>query len=101
MATADDDIAALRSDLSRTGKTLEKMRERVEVLDGVRQRNATSKAAVRVEDLRSLGRFPSKPPSYKRLDAPPTAADFNALAADVARIYEVLGALAARIADKL
>lgn len=103
------DIAALRADfnsyISRTlnpiYKDFDKVKEKSETLDGSRSRKVIAKAAVRYEDLRALDRFPTRPPNYKHLGAAPNAADYNALAADVKKLYEVIGSLASILTTKL
>ena len=81
-------------------KDLSKVKERAEILDGVRSRKAAGRAAVRYEDLRALERFPTRPPNYRYLGAAPSADDYNKLAADVKKLYEVIGTLASMLDSK-
>lgn len=82
-------------------KDFERVKEKTEILDGSRSRKSAGRAAVRFEDLRALDKFPTRPPNSKHLSAPPTAADYNALAADVKKLYEVIGSLASILTTKL
>lgn len=71
-----------------------KIKEKTEILDGSRNRTALPKAAVRYDDLRYIKNFPSLPPNYRYVSGTPTAADFNAMYADIKKLYELLGSIA-------
>ena len=73
-------------------KDFERIREKVEKLTGERGDTTNSLSAVRRSELRVLPALQSK-----QVAAAPTAADFNALQADVASIFAVL----ARISNAL
>lgn len=103
------DVAALRkvyddyvkNVLNPIYKDFAKVKEKVEILDGSRSRTVIGKSAVRFEDLRYIDKFPTRPPHYKYLGAAPTAADYNALAADVKKLYEMLGQISMLISSRL
>ncbi|MGL4297334.1 MAG: hypothetical protein ACRCTG_16620 [Aestuariivirga sp.] len=73
-------------------KDFERIREKVEKLTGERGDTTKSLSAVRRQELRTLPALQSQP-----VTAAPTAADFNALQADVAAIFAAL----ARISNAL
>lgn len=50
-------------------KDFETVKEKLEVLDGSRQRGVIGKSAVRFEDLRYIDKFPSIPPNNRYLGA--------------------------------
>jgi|SoiMethySBSTD1v2_1073268.scaffolds.fasta_scaffold02610_5 hypothetical protein len=74
----------------------EKDNEILHVLDGSRSKQAMPKAAVRLEDLRGLAPLIT-PPTGLVVSAAPTAADFNALSAQVAALYRALGSVQSAI----
>lgn len=68
----------------------ESLREKVELLDGSRRREAIRKAAVRIEDLQPLFDLANRPRSKKAADTVPTRAEHDALVADVHEIHRIL-----------
>jgi hypothetical protein len=75
-------------------RDFDRIREKVEKLTGERGDAAKPLAAVRRGELRALASLSLR---SRQVSSAPTAADFNALQADVASIYEAL----ARISNLL
>lgn len=69
-----------------------RIKEKTEILDGSRNKKVIALAAVRFVDLAQLYKFPSAPTAVPVTSAP-TADQYNALLADVKKVYEVLGAI--------
>lgn len=82
-------------------KDFAKIKELTEILAGTRNRVALSKAAVRYEDLRELKQFPSRPPGFTYASGTVTADQYNALYADVKKLYELMGAIAVVIGARI
>jgi uncharacterized protein YlxW (UPF0749 family) len=76
-----------RNDLPQIQKEFERVKEKVEILNGERGDSTKTFAAVRRSDFRTLARITQK---SSQLAAAPTQADFNALQADVATILAAL-----------
>lgn len=76
------------------------IKEKTELLDGSRNTKTQARAAVRFGDLSILSKFPTSPTS-KQLTVAPTMADFNALQADVKRIWDVLAAISGNVTPKV
>jgi hypothetical protein len=71
----------------------DRLREKVETLDGSRRKDAIRRAAVRIEDIEALLQIGQVLKSAKAAGAAPTAAEFDALVADVADIHRRLVAI--------
>lgn len=74
----------------------EKDNELLHVLDGSRNQQSMPKAAVRLEDLKGLAEL-TTPYAGLVVTAAPTAADYNALAAQVADLYRALTSIQSAI----
>lgn len=68
-------------------------RERLELLDGSRRKDAVRLAAVRIRDIEAILQLPKTLKSAKAAGATPTAAEFDALVDDVAALHRVLVAI--------
>ena len=75
-------------------RDLARMRETIEKLSGERGDSLKSNSAIRRIELRALASMKMR---SKQVTAAPTAADYNALQADVAAIYNALS----RISNQL
>lgn len=77
-------------------RDLARMRETIEKLSGERGDSLKSNSAIRRMELRALAgmKMRSKP-----VTAAPTAADYNALQADVAAIYNALSRISNRLGN--
>ncbi|MDQ0135676.1 hypothetical protein J2T08_003597 [Neorhizobium galegae] len=73
--------------------------EKLEVLDGSRNREVRRKAAVRIEDVAELLNITKL--KTQTLAADPTMADFNSLLADLREISDRLNSVAAAIQQRL
>jgi hypothetical protein len=82
-------------------KDFAKVKEKAEILDGSRAKTALEKAAVRYQDLRYLKQFPSRPPGFTYASGTVTAEQYNALYADVKKLYELLGSIAVIIGSRV
>ena len=80
--------------LSQLQRDFERIREKVEKLTGERGDASKSLAAIRRSELRTLASIAMQ---SNQVTTTPTAADFNALQADVASIFDAL----ARISNVL
>lgn len=78
-------------------------REKLETLDGSRSgsKEAKRRQAVRVVDLAAILEMPDRLQSAAAAGSTPTAAEFDALQADVAALHRRLAALSDAIAAKL
>lgn len=74
-------------DANENAAAFERIREKVEKLTGERGDASKSLAAVRRGELRTLASLDLK---SKQISASPTQADYNALQADVATIFNAL-----------
>ena len=77
----------------------ESVKEKVELLDGSRNIGSKSKSAIRFSDLSILSKFPTSPTSEPVTSAP-TQDDFNALQADMKRVWDVLVAISRNVTPK-
>ena len=73
--------------------------EKLEVLDGSRNREVRRKAAVRIEDVAELLNIAKL--KTQTLVADPTMADFNSLLADLREISDRLNAVAGALQQRL
>jgi hypothetical protein len=73
--------------------------EKLELLDGSRNKEARRKAAVRIEDVAGLLNIAKL--KTQTLVADPTMADFNSLLADLREISDRLNSVAAAIQERL
>lgn len=71
----------------------EASKQRLDELAGVRQRGATGRAAVRIEDLQGLLSLPESLKSAAAAGSAPTKAEFDALVDDVGAIHRRLVAI--------
>lgn len=74
-------------------KTVDQLKERVNVLNGTQNATSIPRSAVRFEDLRYLKDMPSVTKSRPAGGATPTKAEFDALHADVRMLIEALGSV--------
>ncbi len=77
----------------------ETLQEKIEVLDGSRNKEMRRKAAVRVEDFSDLLNLAQV--KTQTLTAAPTMANFNTLLEDIREISEKLNAVSAAIQGRL
>ncbi len=73
------------------------LRQKIETLDGSRQTGNIGRAAVRLDDLNGLLQLPETLTAAKAAGATPTAAEFNALVADVQTLHRRLAAVYAAL----
>jgi len=71
----------------------DRLREKIEILDGSRPRQDPRRAAARIDDLAGILALPAKLKSAKAAGATPTKAEFDALVDDVTMIHNRLTAL--------
>ena len=77
-------------------RDLARMRETIEKLSGERGDSLKSNSAIRRMELRALSSMKMR---SKQVTAAPTAADYNALQADVASIYNALSRISNRLGN--
>lgn len=77
-------------------RDLARMRETIEKLSGERGDSLKSNSAIRRMELRALAGMKMR---SKQVTAAPTAADYNALQADVAAIYNALSRISNRLGN--
>lgn len=77
-------------------RDLARMRETIETLSGERGDSLKSNSAIRRMELRALAGMKMR---SKQVTAAPTAADYNALQADVAAIYNALSRISNRLGN--
>ena len=77
-------------------RDLARMRERIEKLSGERGDSLKSNSAIRRMELRALASMKMR---SKQVTAAPTAADYNALQADVSAIYNALSRISNRLGN--
>ena len=77
-------------------RDLARMRETIEKLSGERGDSLKSNSAIRRMELRALASMQMR---SKQVTASPTAADYNALQADVASIYNALFRISNRLGN--
>ena len=77
-------------------RDLARMRETVEKLSGERGDSLKSNSAIRRAELRALASMSMR---SKQVTAAPTAAEYNALQADVAAIYNALSRISNRLGN--
>ena len=77
-------------------RELARMRETVEKLSGERGDSLKSNSAIRRTELRALASMSMR---SKQVTAAPTAAEYNALQADVAAIYNALSRISNRLGN--
>ena len=77
-------------------RDLARMRETIEKLSGERGDSLKSNSAIRRMELRALASMQMR---SKQVTAAPTAADYNALQADVAAIYNALSRISNRLGN--
>ena len=77
-------------------RDLARMREKVEKLSGERGDSLKSNSAIRRAELRALASMSMR---SKQVTAAPTAAEYNALQADVAAIYNALSRISNRLGN--
>ena len=77
-------------------RDLARMRETIEKLSGERGDSLKSNSAIRRMELRDLASMKMR---SKQVTASPTAADYNALQADVASIYNALSRISNRLGN--
>lgn len=78
----------------------ESLKEKTELLDGSRNTKTKGRAAVRFNDLAILAKFPTSMTS-KQVTAAPTKDDFNALQADVKRLFDIFAAISGNVTPKV
>nr|WP_295467468.1 hypothetical protein [Mesorhizobium sp.] len=71
----------------------DRLREKVETLDGSRRKDAIRRAAVHIEDIEALLQINQTLKSTKAAGATPTAAEHDALVDDIAEIHRRLVAI--------
>lgn len=85
----------------KTDGDLQRLAEKVEILDGSRARGNRDQAAVRIADLKGLMTLKTRLKSAKAAGATPTKAEFDALVDDVVELHlrmkAIVEALQARI----
>jgi hypothetical protein len=74
------------------------LREKIEVLDGSRNATIKGRSAIRVEDMSAILEIESTLKSTK-INAIPTAAEYNALHNDLMMLHRALRSLADSIQD--
>ncbi|EHK57745.1 hypothetical protein [Allomesorhizobium alhagi] len=77
------------------------LKEKIETLDGSRNRGAIRRAAVRIDDVSALLELQAKLKSAKAAGAAPTKAEFDALVDDVTAIFNRLTAIADALQARL
>ena len=77
-------------------RDLARMRETVEKLSGERGDSLKSNSAIRRAELRALASMSMR---SKQVTAAPTAAEYNALQADVAAVYNALSRISNRLGN--
>lgn len=78
---------------------IDRDKEKLEMLDGSRANANRRKAAVRIEDLEPILEVP--PLKSASLSGTPTAADFNALRADVKALSDTINAISNALRKRL
>ena len=86
--------------IEKVQQEFESLKEKTELLDGSRNTKTQARAAVRFSDLSILSKFPTSPTSTQ-VTAAPTMDDFNALQADVKRIWDALAAISGNVTPKV
>lgn len=86
--------------MAETSASQARLIEKVEILDGSRNRQSRHRAAVRVEDLRHLTALSARPRAKKAQGPSVTVDEYNALVDDIAALYESLGATGAILRAK-
>jgi hypothetical protein len=78
---------------------IDRDKERLELLDGTRASANRRKAAVRIEDIEAMLEVPQM--KSVNVTTTPTAADFNALRADVKAISDTLNTISNELRKRI
>jgi len=81
--------------------SLQKLTEKVDVLNGTRNQQSLPQGAVRYQDMRFIADLPSIPTAKKAAGATVTADEYNRLVDDMRTLYAAIGSLASLIHQKI
>jgi len=80
---------------------LQALSEKVDILNGTRNRASLPQAAVRYTDMRYIAGLPSIPTSKKAAGTTVTADEYNKLVDDMRTLFSAIGSLASLISQKI